>query len=292
MADVTAVNLLICDARLQTQPDATLFREWALPDGTPWTLFYRNKTDYLLRFPELADFELSGDGRAVCCWPVPGTTADTLQHLYLNQILPLALSKLGKLVLHASAVEIGESAVAFVGESGRGKSTLAASFATNGSRFLTDDGLVLETHDGECRAMPSHPSIRLWEDSQEALIGEDAQIAPPVQFTSKSRFLAGKDIVFCEQPRRLHRVFFLGECEQPNPAFERIGPSEALFELAKHSFLLDIEEQQLLAAHFDELTGLVKRPIFFRLDYPRNYEDLARVRQAIVEHVMGEGDTA
>jgi hypothetical protein len=62
--------------------------------------------------------------------------------------------------------------VAFLGESGRGKSTLAASFATEGTRFLTDDGLLLEWVGGHCMIVPSHPSIRLWEDSQEALISD------------------------------------------------------------------------------------------------------------------------
>ena len=290
MVDDSAVSFLISDARAHAEPHATLFHEWSFPDGSPWTRFYRTEPGYLLRFPELADFELSRDGCTVCCWPVPGISNDSVQHLYLNQVLPLALSKLGKLIFHASAVEIGEGAVAFVGESGRGKSTLAASFATNGSRFLTDDGLVLESVGGQCMAMPSHPSIRLWDDSQEALIGEDAQIAPAVQFTSKSRFLAGKDIAFCELPRPLRRVFFLGEGEQMHPAFERLSPSDALIELVKHSFLLDIEELAMLAAHFEELTDLVRQPIFYRLNYPRDYGDLARVRQAIVEHVMDAGD--
>jgi hypothetical protein len=39
---------------------------------------------------------------------------------------------------------------------------LAASFATEGTRFLTDDGLLLEWVDGRCMIVPSHPSIRLW----------------------------------------------------------------------------------------------------------------------------------
>ena len=290
--DNLAVDFRIGEPRPETRTDATLFREWMCPDGTtPWTRFYRSKAGYLLRFPDLADFELSHDGGTVRCWPIPGTTIDSVQHLYLNQVLPLALSKLGKFILHASAVEVDQVAVAFVGESGRGKSTLAASFATSGSRFLTDDGLVVDTSGDECKAMPSHPSIRLWEDSRDTLICESAAIAPAVQFTSKARFFAGNDIAFCDQPRPLRRIYFLGPGEQSSPAFERVGPSEALIELVAHSFLLDIEERQTLATHFDELAGLVKLPIFYRLDYPRNYEDLARVRRAIEKHCQEANET-
>jgi hypothetical protein len=131
-------------ARPQPPPEHPPLHEWAFPDGTLWTQFYRTQTGYLLRFPDLADFEVSADGRVVEGWPAPGVTEDTAQHLYLNQVLPLALSKQGKLVFHASAVEIHGVAVAFMGASGKGKSTLAAGFASAGYRFLTDDGLMVE----------------------------------------------------------------------------------------------------------------------------------------------------
>lgn len=268
-----------------------MFNEWTLPDGTSWTRFHRDGADYLLRFVDLADFHVSGDGRSVRCWPAPGVSEETARFLFSNQVMPLALSRQGTLVFHSSAVEIDEQAVAFMGESGRGKSTLAASFATNGFRFLTDDGLVVKSADGQWRIAPSQPSIRLWEDSQEALLGEDAQTAPPVQYTSKSRFLAGGEIAFCDQPRVLHRVYFLGEGSDQGPIFERLKPGEALIELLKHSFLLDIEERQMLAAHFDELASLVSRPIYYRLDYPRYFEGLATVRQSIVEHARATSDT-
>jgi hypothetical protein len=262
------------------------------PDGTRWTVFYRTGTGYLLRFPALADFELSADGRSVHCWPAPGISEHTVQHLYLNQVLPLALSKQGQLVFHASAVEIGGVAVAFMGESGKGKSTLAAGFATGGFRFLTDDGLMIEACGSGYQVMPSHPSIRLWQDSEAALIAPDTPTAPALEFTSKSRFLAGATIPFCDTPRSLRRVYFLGDGSASAITFQRIKPAEALIELVKHSFLLDIEEREMLAAHFDELSGLASLLIYYRLDYPRHYEDLAAVRQAIIQHATQESDTA
>ncbi|MDP2163238.1 MAG: hypothetical protein Q8K21_03295 [Hydrogenophaga sp.] len=103
-----------------TEPDVP-FHEWRLPDGTSWTLFFRHASGYRLRFPGLADFDISTDGLVVQGHPVPGSSDDTLQHLYLNQVLPLALSRQGKLVFHAGAVETPAGAIAFMGVSGRGK---------------------------------------------------------------------------------------------------------------------------------------------------------------------------
>lgn len=258
------------------------FHAWTFPDGTPWTQFHRSNGNYLLRFPELADFEISADAQEVSCVPAPGISEGTVQHLYLNQVLPLVLSKLGRLVFHASAVEADGGAVAFVGESGRGKSTLAASFAVSGARFLTDDGLVVEPTGAGFDALPSHPSIRLWSDSEEALIPSAARRAPAVHYTAKARFLAGEGLHFCNHPRPLRRVYFLGDGTAGRVTIARVTPAQALMEWVRHSFLLDIEEQPRLASHFDQVAALANQPIHYRLDYPRQFEALNyRVKQRL-----------
>lgn len=271
--------------RVQEAIGSAPFHEWMLPDGKPWTRFYRIGTGYLLRFPELADYEVAGADLAVSCHPAPGVTEPTSRHLYLNQVLPLVLSRQGKLVFHASCVEVAGRATVFVAESGGGKSTLAASFAAGGYRFLTDDGLVLEKAGGGFQVLPSHPSIRLWEDSQEALLAAKAAAAPPVQYTTKARFVAGEDFAFCDEPRPLARAYFLGDGSAKAIAIERIAPARAVLEWVKYSFLLDIEERPLLAAHFDQVADLADRVPCYRLDYPRTFEYLPRVKQAILQHL-------
>ncbi|MDP3620165.1 MAG: hypothetical protein Q8R63_10260 [Ramlibacter sp.] len=263
---------------MKTEP----FHVWVTAQVV-WSQFFRDASGYILRFPDLADFHLTRDGRSVECFPVCGTSEASVQHLYLNQILPLAWSAQGRLVLHGSAVEIGDQAVAFIGQSGAGKSTLAASFATSGFRFLTDDGILLEAMGEACEVMPSHPSIRLWADSQEALIGHTMQAAPAVQFSSKARFFAGSGVSFCDEPRPLRRVYFLGTGSEPT--FTRVSPSEALIELVKNSFLLGCDEPEMLAMHFDALSRLANLPIHTRLTYPRHYETLPQVRDAIVRQI-------
>ena len=283
------IDFSLLAARMQAPVAIEPFHTWTFPDGTLWTAFYRTNDSYLLRFPDLADFQVSADALHVTGFPAPGVSDATVQHLYLNQVLPLVLSKQGKLVLHASAVEVAGGALAFAAESGHGKSTLAASFAVSGFRFLTDDGLVVEpTADGH-RILPSHPSIRLWEDSEAALIAPGVRTAPALSFTAKSRFLAGDEIRFCDQPQPLRRVYFLGNGKVATLEFQRLSTAEALVEWVKHSFLLDVEEKPRLVSHFDQVAKLANQPIHYRLDYPRRFEDLAWVRAAIVEHARSEG---
>jgi len=279
------------EARSQQAVRARPFRVWLQPDGAVWMQFYRADAGYLLRFPDLADFEVSADALAVACRPAPGASEDTTRHLFLNQVLPLALSKRGKLVFHASAVEVNGAAVAFVADSGKGKSTLVAGFAAAGYRFLCDDGLVLEHSGTGYEVMPSHPSIRLWQDSQEALVGADAQAALPVQYTTKARLLAGEGMEYCNEARELKRAYFLGDGSAPEVTLQMLGAGDALGEWAKHSFLLDIEERPALASHFDRLAVLALQPVCYRLDFPRRYDALEAVRQAIVAHI-NEADGA
>ena len=240
---------------------------------------------YLLRFPDLADFLVSSDGDLVVCHPVPGVSAATIRHLYQNQVLPLTLSRRGKLVFHASAVDAAGNALVFAGESGRGKSTLAASFATSGYPFLTDDGLVVDEAEGVYQIAPSHPSLRLWHDSQQAIVGPETRTADAASFMRKTRLPAGADIPFCDEPRRLRHVYFLGDGKEASVLIAPMTAREAFIALVKHSFLLDIQAQEFIATHFDRLSRFAARRMYSSLDYPRKYEVLPEVRRAVLEHI-------
>lgn len=258
------------------------FQEWRLPNGNVCAHFHQDRDGYLVRFPGFADFAISPDGMRVRCWPAPEATQGTIEHLFLNQVVPLARSRTGELVFHASAVEAHGGCLAFLGRSGQGKSTLAASFARGGHRFLSDDGIVVRTETGRPIIEPSHGSLRLWDDSQRALALECTPAAAPVQFTPKVRLLASETLPHCSSPRELLAVYVLGNATAVG--VERLASAEALIELTRNSFLLDIAERQALATHFEELAKLVKLPMFYRLSYPRDYAQLPATRAAILDH--------
>lgn len=273
-------------AVLRPFPATEPFHSWSLPDGRPWTEFYRTEGGFLLRFPGLADFEIVKDGSKISAFPCPGVASATIEHLHLNQVLPLALSAAGKLVFHASAVVVAETAIAFAGVSGRGKSTLAAAFSANGHAFLSDDGLQLEQQGEQFLALPSHPSIRLWDDSHDIVQNCGAAMAAPVEYTNKARFLAGGNIVHCERSKPLRAAYFLGDDGARSISIRRLGAAEAFVEWTKHSFLLDVGDPGLLSGQFKGVAMLTERISCFTLDYPRNYGTLPDLRQAIVKHAL------
>jgi hypothetical protein len=90
---------------------------------------------------------------------------------------------------------------------------------------------------------------------------------------------------FCTEPKELDRVYVLGHGQTRDVVIERLTESAALLALVRNSFMLDVDREQSLAAQFEQLAELTSRIGFWRLDYPRRFDQLACVRTAIVDHV-------
>ncbi len=260
------------------------FKKTELPDGTLWLIHYRRRAGYLLRFPGMADFAINRDATAVSCAPSLGTTTATIEHLFLNQIVPLALSQQGRLVLHGSAVNSGGRALAFLGDSGQGKSTLAGHFASHGMPFLTDDGLFVDQLDDRALVVPGHHSIRLWADSEKSLLPSGSKKADEVQFTSKGRFHADDVFEHCADAIEMQCVYLLRNSGVDSVQIAPMPTAAAFMALVNHSFLLDTESSEVLARHFSQLQLLIRTTRVFSLDYPRNFSRLPDVKSTIVAH--------
>jgi hypothetical protein len=273
------------EARTQEAIGAPPFHRFEFPDGTVWTEFYRSGLDYLLRFPGLADFDVTADGTAVNAFPAETTDDVTLEHLYINQVVPLALSRQGRPSFHASVVTMPGGAVAFLGKTGMGKSTLAASFALEDAEFLTDDSLLVEETEEGCFALPSHASLRLWDDSVDALIDQTTRQAAAISYSTKARLLAGEALAHCEEPLPLLAAFLLERDDARQVAIRPLTGAACHIAWVENSFLLDIEDRLLLAEHFAWTHRIAEAVPTFALDYPRNYGKLPDVRRAIGRRV-------
>lgn len=268
------------------------YHTWTVVNESDWCRFYHIDDHYLLRFPELADFKIDTQNSKVTCWPAPNAAIATIKQLYLNQVVPLVQSHSSKLVFHGSAIVFEDLAIAFVGVSGRGKSTLAASFSSNGYPFLTEDGLLIKQIGDTYHVAPSHASIRLWDDSQLAILGEAAVSEVPLDYTTKLRFPANDNMLHHQKLSKLHRIYFLSDVDCSQVKFTKLSHQRALVELIQNSFLLDIEDKKMLATHFDQLSKMSSLGIFYQIDYPRDFTELANVRQTILRHAALSGKTA
>jgi hypothetical protein len=123
-------------------------------DSGPRYAFVRNDDGYLMRFHGACDIVLSRDLREVVVRPAAGAAPGLSTVLVSGAMLAFQLYLRGHLVLHASAVDLGGTALAFLGRSGMGKSTMAALLCSAGGKLITDDVLRVETPG-------SDPQVRL-----------------------------------------------------------------------------------------------------------------------------------
>lgn len=277
-------NLKILPPREQADLPYPCYDRWLSLDGEESLRFHRTEKGYLLRFTGTADFDLDLATGQVLCTPEGDVPEETLVDMHFNQVVPLLLGYNGDLVLHASAVRTDAGAIAFLGATGRGKSTLAASLARAGCPFLTDDGLILDASGTDYLVRPRRPILRLRPDSEAAML-DLAEADIPDRDQLKARVSARPDIPFCDSPVTLAALYVLAEPHgRTEPEIHALPPSAVLPELLSHSFILDVEDQARVHAHFDKLAVLARNVRCFTLDYPRDYEALPIVIKTIIDH--------
>jgi hypothetical protein len=266
------------------------FHHWTLSDGgDAWLSFGRWDRDYLLRFPDLADFLLSADGNSIRCFPGPGIPLGTIRHLLLDQVIPLLLSQQGKIVLHAGAVGLTGGAVAFLGKTGLGKSTLTASFCDRGFRLLTDDCLALKNDGEQLIAIPSYRGVRLWPEIISAIFQKEPAHTPVAHYTRKRRVIPNSHFEFCLDPIPLKRIYALTPPDELSDTREirirSLTKREALMELVKQTYRLDITDRTRIGEEFHWLARAAAMPLFYSLAFPRDIALLPAVLDAIIADI-------
>jgi hypothetical protein len=111
---------------------------------------------YLLWGEGAGSYVLSLDGNRLWCAPGDGV-AHGWERFLIGQVLPFAALVSGLEIFHASAVVLDGRAIAFVGASGAGKTSLALELCRRGASFLADDVVALESRGGELIAHPGTP---------------------------------------------------------------------------------------------------------------------------------------
>lgn len=273
-------------------PPQPPFDRWLSPDGRTLAEFFRlpaappaQAPVYLVRFPGQADFRIalaapsSSDAQSapqsdeVIAFPAAAGAA--VESLYHNAIVPMLGNHRGGLFLHGSAVASDHGALAFMGHSRGGKTTLAGAFARAGHPFLTEDVLAIERHDLAYRVLPQRPVLRLFADSAAELLGPAG--AGPTGDDRKREFAPGQRLPHASGPARLRAIFLLGPGEARQVRHDLLHPAEALGAMMGHGFILDVNDRPRLRAHFERIAALAQGVECHALDYPRDYAHLPQV---------------
>lgn len=267
------------------------------PEGTQWSHHWRDGddvvlslarhgSDYWLRFPDLADFQLQMNPNLIVVAANASADDNTLEHLLVDQVLPRFLSHKEHLMAHASAVTLVGRHALFLGPSGWGKSTLAGLLQRDGHAIHSDDCVQLRISNGRCEALPTYPSLRLYSDSVEALFPAIPTISRVASYTEKLRISRNLD-ESASGPVPVDRIFLLGNPSEggAEPSISQLTPSQAIQALIAHSFRLDLGDRGGNAGHFARCAAVVNAVPAFRLDYRRDFDQSTGLLNAILLHV-------
>jgi hypothetical protein len=246
-----------------------------IPEGaTPvGSRYHVTDTEICFAQEDVGSF-LVRDGREIIVEPSPTVEERVLRLFVLGPSMGALLHQRNRLVLHSSSVVIGSSAVAFLGESGYGKSTTAAAFVNRGHALLADDITPVEFGTGLPTISPGFPQVKLHPDSASA-VGHAPGTLPRIHPKLEKRALRMPDS-FIDGSFPLRCIYVLDRNAQVD--IEPLLPQAALVELVRFSY-----SNRLLRAthtagqHMQQCAALVNSVPVRRLRNRTSLADLDRL---------------
>jgi hypothetical protein len=230
------------------RPPGERLAETARPD---MTLFYTlaRSSSVILRYPGLCDFVGDASFSTIAVHLHPGADEKLLPVLIAGALLATHLMLRHELVLHASAVSYGDVAVAFVGKSGMGKSTLATALCAAGHALVSDDLLRVE------------PDLTVHPGATETRLRPSARVLSNDQsYETADGRLATRPVAMVEDPLPLAACVIPGPSRAVSRVTTRVlRPVEALLRLSSYPRVLGWTDPTTMAAAFQGLADLVER---------------------------------
>jgi hypothetical protein len=267
----------------------TWFHHWPDKSGEISISGGHLEEKYLLRFPGLVDFVVYLENRSIVYIPEDGIPESTIRHLLLDQVIPRVLCQMGNLVLHASAIRLRDgTGIGFLGDSGWGKSTLAASFTGKGAKLITDDCLLLDFSKSGLTGIANYYGARLYDDSAVALFEQSHSSSGVAHYTDKKRINLPYSSGPTEQEVKLSALFVLNDpADDSGVSGVTVTPMEGtsgLMAIIRQSFSLDVTDKGVNATLFKLAGNITDLGIeIFSLSYPRQHDCLPQVQNAVVD---------
>lgn len=248
---------------------------------------------YLIREHRIGDFEITPDGSAVVCRPLPGVPPSHVVDTFHYPVVPFVQSHRGFDGLHAAAVAVDGGCIVLAGPSGAGKSTLAAAFDAEGFAAQTDEYVILGEDRAGVVARGGLPGVRLRPASLAALGLDGRQDDLPWDPFGEKRVMAPETPApTVGAPLPLRRLYFLDVLDTPTgaarPDIATMPGTQAFLRFIDLTFRLDPSDPRLLARQADLFSRLIAADLVRLLHRPAGFEWLA----ATVERIVADARSA
>ena len=207
-------------------------------------------------------------------------------HTILHAFIPQVMALRDEIVLHTTSVVIDGHCFLFAGDSGMGKSTLAAGFASRGHTIYSEDIARIDFGEsGAPRAYPSYPGVRLRGNS--FLLPKDKRTNAQGRFGLPKFRVNVANAVSAEPPLAVRAIFFLRRGRTVGPRITRLSPMQAIKPYLKASFLLALPKATRSRVAFAQAVKLASAIPAFELRYLRSPKHFDALLQRILVFAAG-----
>jgi hypothetical protein len=244
-----------------------------------------NENELLFTIPEAGRFLIRG-GTEILVDQAPDSSPGDVSAYVLGTAFGVLWHQRGMPPLHASAIDVADGCVAFMGNSGAGKSTTVAALAARGHQVISDDVCVLEHGEQGIKVWPGLNRLRLWEDAMVALGCDQPGIAR--EFRGYNKYLI--PLLPAQNPqnaRRLRRVYQLETAaEGDRPSITRLQGAAAVEVLMQNIYRATMAEHMGRKANlFVTCAAAAREVAIYRFSRPLGFHALHEVVDALEEHL-------
>ena len=228
---------------------------------------FSQSSGFLLRVESGSEFYISSDGKAI--FQVDGSQKNIRDNeqspsllsaldyeTILGPVFVLAFAICKVWSLHASAAMFKHKTIAFVGESGQGKSTLATYLDSSAWQRLADDILPVTLEETGILAWPHFPQLKLPPERQPGLN--------------------------CPESLSLDRLCLLAPAGiDAEPELQRLPLNQAVRVLLSHTAGTRLFPPDLLAKHLNFCGRATEWLPVYQLTYPHRRDALPKVKELL-----------
>jgi hypothetical protein len=259
---------------------------WLLPEPGPSRNYFHFEEEDAYLYWEVVGKFLVRAGKEIIIEPRAGVEENLLRLPLLGTVLAMALHQRQQLLLHGSAIALGDQAVVFIGASGQGKSTMAATLYGRGHRIMGDDIASINLEKPRIPMLiPGFPQIKLWPEAVTAALGDDPETLRKIHPDVEKRARSTVDRFF-EHPLPLRRIYVLAEGSSVQ--IRPLKPQEAIAKLVGNSYIPMVmgeafTRSQGVALHIQQCGRLVRDIPVYSLERPRSLALLSAVAHLVEE---------
>ncbi|PKL66947.1 MAG: hypothetical protein CVV28_07775 [Methanobacteriales archaeon HGW-Methanobacteriales-1] len=239
--------------------------------------YFRVTKKTIYRFwDEIGKFKIS-NGNEIIVNSVPDINDLILRSFILGTVMATLLYQRGLFLLHASAVNINNQAIAFLGIKGYGKSTTAMTFYKEGYPIIADDYIAIDMKNQTPLIKPGFPSLRLSYKSRQYGNFSLQKVYYNDYEIDKIHVPTVNSFSLKEIPLKKLYVLQRGN----KISIDNFKPQEAIIKLVENTFGISRYKKSDHPIHLQQCASLLKYVDISLLEIPDSLEELYKVIKSI-----------